>query len=92
MVIKDPKKIEKKVREEAKDGIVFNSTKGSGKNIVLFKNYGVLKAKGGFTGAAEGFAKFKEENPLKEPNPSMEPNQSTEANTSTEANPSPAKE
>ena len=92
MVIKDPKKIEKKVREEAKDGIVFNSTKGSGKNIVLFKNYGVLKAKGGFTGAAEGFAKFKEENPLKEPNPSMEPNQSTEANMSTEANPSPPKE
>ena len=63
MVIKEPKKIEKKVREDARDGIVFNSTKGSGKNIVLFKNYGVLKVKGdGYTGAAEGFKKFKAEN------------------------------
>jgi hypothetical protein len=66
MVQKEPKKIEKKVREDALDGIIFNSTKGAGKNIVLFKNYGVLKAKGGFKGAAEGFQKFKEENPLKD--------------------------
>jgi hypothetical protein len=66
MVQKEPKKIEKKVREDARDGIIFNSTKGKGKNIVLFKNYGILKAKDGFTGAAEGFKKFKEENPLKD--------------------------
>lgn len=65
MVQKEPKKIEKKAREDARDGIIFNSTKGKGKNIVLFKNYGVLKPKGEFTSTADGFQKFKEENPLK---------------------------
>lgn len=66
MVKKDPLKIEKKVRQEGRDGIVFNSTKGTGKNIVLFKNYGVLKVKGkGYTGAAKGFKAWKEENPIK---------------------------
>jgi hypothetical protein len=66
MVKKEPLKIEKKVREEGRDGIVFNSTKGTGKNIVLFKNYGVLKVKGkGYTGAAKGFKAWKEENPIK---------------------------
>jgi hypothetical protein len=67
MVKKEPKKIEKKVRQDARDGIVFNSTKGAGKNIVFFKNYGVLKVKGeGFTGAADGFRKFKAENGAQE--------------------------
>jgi hypothetical protein len=67
MVKSQPKKIEKKVREDARDGIVFNSTKGAGKNIVFFKNYGVLKVKGdGYTGAAEGFKKFKAENRVNE--------------------------
>lgn len=67
MVKNEPKKIEKKVRQDARDGIVFNSTKGAGKNIVFFKNYGVLKAKGDeFTGAAEGFRKFKAENRVNE--------------------------
>ncbi len=75
MVKKEPKKIEKKVRQDARDGIVFNSTKGKGKNIVLFKNYGVLKAKDKYTSAADGFKKFKEENPLKEESPSKDPNQ-----------------
>ncbi|MEY3647525.1 MAG: hypothetical protein RLZ13_407 [Bacteroidota bacterium] len=65
MVQKEPKKIEKKAREDARDGIIFNSTKGKGKNIVLFKNYGVLKPKGHYTNTADGFQKFKEENPLK---------------------------
>lgn len=67
MVKNEPKKIEKKVRQDARDGIVFNSTKGAGKNIVFFKNYGVLKAKGDkYTGAAEGFRKFKAENRVNE--------------------------
>jgi hypothetical protein len=67
MVKNEPKKIEKKVRQDARDGIVFNSTKGKGKNIVFFKNYGVLKAKGDqYTGAAEGFRKFKAENRVNE--------------------------
>uniref|UniRef100_UPI004048913F eCIS core domain-containing protein n=1 Tax=Algoriphagus sp. TaxID=1872435 RepID=UPI004048913F len=67
MVKNEPKKIEKKVRQDARDGIVFNSTKGAGKNIVFFKNYGVLKVKGdGYTGAAEGFRKFKIENGAQE--------------------------
>ena len=66
MVQKEPLKIEKKARQEGRDGIVFNSTKGTGKNIVLFKNYGVLKVKGkGYTGAAKGFKAWKEENPIK---------------------------
>ena len=66
MVKSDPKKIEKKVREDGRDGIVFNSTKGTGKNIAFFKNYGVLKLKGkGYTGAAKGFKQWKEENLIK---------------------------
>jgi hypothetical protein len=66
MVKKDPLKIEKKVRQEGRDGIVFHSTKGTGKNIVFYKNYGVLKVKGeGFTGAADGFKDWKEAHPIK---------------------------
>ena len=66
MVQKEPKKIEKKAREDARDGIIFNSTKGPGKNIVLFKNYGVLKPKDEYSNTADGFKQFKKENPLKD--------------------------
>ena len=59
IVHENPKAIEKKVRMDERDGIVFNSTKGPGKNMVLFKNYGILKDKEGFKGAKAGFAKFK---------------------------------
>lgn len=59
IVHENPKAIEKKVRMDERDGIVFNSTKGPGKNLVLFKNYGILKDKEGFRGAKAGFAKFK---------------------------------
>jgi len=59
IVHENPKSIEKKVRKDKRDGIVFNSTKGPGKNLVLYKNYGILKDKGGFKGAKAGFAKFK---------------------------------
>ncbi len=62
MVKSDPLAIEKKVREDKRDGIVFPSTKGSGLNIVLFQNYGILKAKSSDpTSAKEGFDKFKKE-------------------------------
>ena len=58
----DPKSIEKKVREDKRDGIVFPSTKGSGMNIVLFQNYGILQPKSDKpTSAKEGFDKFKKE-------------------------------
>jgi len=57
-----PKAIEKKVRQTKRDGIVFKSTKGPGQNIVLFKNYDILKPKSGKpTSAKEGFEKFKKE-------------------------------
>ena len=66
MVKKDPLKIEKKVRQEGRDGIVFHSTKGTGKNIVFYKNYGALQVKGdGYTGAAEGFKSWKEAHPIR---------------------------
>jgi len=39
MVDKRPKEIEARVRKDRRDGIVFNSTKGSGMNIVLYQNY-----------------------------------------------------
>ena len=66
MVKKEPLKIEKKVRQEGRDGIVFHSTKGTGKNIVFYKNYGALQVKGaGYTGAAEGFKDWKEAHPIK---------------------------
>jgi hypothetical protein len=69
MVQKEPLKIEKKARQEGRDGIVFNSTKGSGKNIVFYKNYGALKLVGtGYTGAADGFKKWKEEEQKGPPN------------------------
>lgn len=62
MVKSQPLVIEKKVREDKKDGIVFPSTKGSGLNIVLFQNYGILKAKSEKPKSAkEGFDKFKKE-------------------------------
>jgi hypothetical protein len=57
-----PKTIEKKVRQTKRDGIVFKSTKGPGQNIVLYKNYGILKPKSKKpTSAKEGFEKFKKE-------------------------------
>jgi hypothetical protein len=52
--------------QDARDGIIFNSTKGPGKNIVLFKNYGVLKPKDEYSNTADGFKQFKKENPLKD--------------------------
>lgn len=62
MVTSQPLAIEKKVREDKRDGIVFPSTKGSGMNIVLFQNYGILKPKSSEpTSAKEGFDKFKKE-------------------------------
>jgi len=62
MVKSQPLAIEKKVREDKRDGIVFPSTKGSGMNIVLFQNYGILKATSDEpTPAKEGFDKFKKE-------------------------------
>lgn len=62
MVKTQPLSIEKKVREDKRDGIVFPSTKGSGMNIVLFQNYGILKAKSEKPESAkEGFDKFKKE-------------------------------
>ena len=59
MVKSKPKEIEKRVRLDKRDGIVFNSTKGSGKNLVLYKNYGMLKDKGGAQDATAGFEKYK---------------------------------
>lgn len=57
-----PMSIEKKVREDKKDGIVFPSTKGSGMNIVLFQNYGILKPKSEKPESAkEGFEQYKKE-------------------------------
>jgi hypothetical protein len=62
MVKSQPLAIEKKVREDKRDGIVFPSTKGRGMNIVLFQNYGILKATSAEpTPAKEGFDKFKKE-------------------------------
>ena len=62
MVKSQPLAIEKKVREDKRDGIVFPSTKGSGNNIVLFKNLGILKPKSDKPESAkEGFNKFKME-------------------------------
>ena len=62
MVKSDPLAIEKKVREDKRDGIVFPSTKGSGNNIVLFKNFSILKPKSNTPSfAKEGFDKFKKE-------------------------------
>ena len=62
MVKSQPLAIEKKVRDDKRDGIVFPSTKGSGMNIVLFQNYGILKATSDEpTPAKEGFDKFKKE-------------------------------
>ena len=64
MVISQPLAIEKKVREDRSDGIVFPSTKGSGMNIVLFQNYKkILTPKSDEpTSAKEGFEQYKEEN------------------------------
>jgi hypothetical protein len=60
MVKSDPLAIEKKVREDKRDGIVFPSTKGSGNNIVLFRNFGILNPKSKEpTSAKEGFNQFK---------------------------------
>ena len=62
MVKSDPLAIEKKVREDKRDGIVFPSTKGSGNNIVLFRNFGILNPKSKEpTSAKEGFEQFKKE-------------------------------
>lgn len=62
MVKSQPLAIEKKVREDKRDGIVFPSTKGSGMNIVLFQNYGILKANSDKpTSAKEGFEQFKKD-------------------------------
>ncbi len=62
MVKAQPLAIEKKVREDKRDGIVFPSTKGSGMNIVLFQNYGILKSISAEpTSAKEGFGEFKKE-------------------------------
>jgi hypothetical protein len=62
MVKTQPLAIEKKVREDKRDGIVFPSTKGSGMNIVLFQNYGILKSISDEpTSAKEGFGEFKKE-------------------------------
>jgi hypothetical protein len=61
MVKSNPLAIEKKVREDRSDGIVFPSTKGSGMNIVLFQNYKkILTPKSDEpTSAKEGFEKYK---------------------------------
>jgi hypothetical protein len=63
MVKSNPLAIEKKVREDRSDGIVFPSTKGSGMNIVLFQNYKkILTPKSDEpTSAKEGFEKYKKE-------------------------------
>ena len=62
MVKSQPLAIEKKVREDKRDGIVFPSTKGSGNNIVLFQNFGILKPKSDKpTSAKEGYDQFKKE-------------------------------
>lgn len=62
MVKTQPLAIEKKVREDRRDGIVFPSTKGSGMNIVLFQNYGILKSTSDEPASAkEGFGEFKKE-------------------------------
>ena len=62
MVKSQPLAIEKKVREDKRDGIVFPSTKGSGNNIVLFRNFGILEPKSKEpTSAKEGFDQFKKE-------------------------------
>jgi hypothetical protein len=67
MVTAHPLAIEKKVREDKRDGIVFPSTKGSGKNIVLFKNLGILKPKSKEpTSAKEGFEQYKEDKKKKD--------------------------
>jgi hypothetical protein len=60
MVKSQPLAIEKKVREDKRDGIVFPSTKGSGNNIVLFRNFGILTPTSDKpTSAKEGFDQFK---------------------------------
>jgi hypothetical protein len=62
MVKSQPLAIEKKVREDKRDGIVFPSTKGSGNNIVLFQNFGILEPKSKEpTSAKEGYDQFKKE-------------------------------
>lgn len=62
LVKTQPLAIEKKVREDKRDGIVFPSTKGSGMNIVLFQNYGILKSTSDEPSSAkEGFGEFKKE-------------------------------
>jgi hypothetical protein len=67
MVTYQPLAIEKKVREDKRDGLVFPSTKGSGNNIVLFQNFGILKPKSTEpTSAKEGFDQFKKEKELSE--------------------------
>jgi hypothetical protein len=67
MVKDNPKSIEKKVREDKRDGIVFPSTKGSGNNIVLFQNYGILKPTSDKpTDAKEGFEQFKDDRKQKD--------------------------
>lgn len=68
MVKSNPLAIEKKVREDRSDGIVFPSTKGSGMNIVLFQNYKkILTPKSDEpTSAKEGFEQYKEENKQKD--------------------------
>jgi hypothetical protein len=62
MVKTQPLAIEKKVREDKRDGIVFPSTKGSGNNIVLFQNFGILEPTSEKpTSAKEGYDQFKKE-------------------------------
>ncbi len=39
MVMNRPKEIERAAREDNKDGILFKSSRGSGDNLVLYKNY-----------------------------------------------------
>jgi len=39
MVMNRPKEIERAAREDNKDGILFKSSRGSGNNLVLYKNY-----------------------------------------------------
>ena len=73
-----PKEIEKRIRQDKRDGIVFNSTKGSGKNIVLLQNYGILADKGGGAKDAKaGFSDFKKGQATKR-NPSENNNAKTE--------------
>jgi hypothetical protein len=75
MVKSQPLAIEKKVREDKRDGLVFPSTKGSGNNIVLFQNFGILKPKSTEpTSAKEGFKQFKKEKELSEKMDKMEKN------------------